>query len=281
MEEIKQYLSRGYLHEDFRLFHLKDNLGDEAEYHYHEFDKVVIFISGKVSYTIEGITYPLQPGDILLISNHTIHKAIIDTEDNYERIVIYINPGFIKRNNTGDTELMRCFKTAESRRFYLLRPDIERQESIRHILSELENEISSDEYGADILAKITMLQLLVQLNRSTLAGETSKAKPSVFYDPKIAAIISYINNNLDAELSVDALASMSYISKYHFMRKFKELTGYTVHSYILQKRLISAADRIKSGVPASRAAAMSGFKDYSTFQRAFKKMFGMNPIKMK
>ena len=281
MEQSGEYLRRGYLNEDFRLFHLKDSLGDETEYHYHEFDKIVIFISGKVSYMIEGMTYPLSPWDILIISNHTIHKALIDTGEDYERIIIYISPKFIRENDTENTELMRCFKTAESRRFYLLRPEIDRRETIRRILTGLENEISSDDYGADIGAKLSLIQLLLQINRSVISDETDMSAPSVYYDPKIASVIGYINDNLDGDLSVETLASMSYISKYHFMRRFKELTGYTVHGYILQKRLINAAELIRQGLPASKAAELSGFKDYSTFQRAFKKMYGLNPIKMK
>ena len=280
MENI-EYSRRGYLHEDFRLFHLKDNLGDEAEYHYHEFDKAVIFISGRVNYMIEGVTYPLRPWDVLLISNHIVHKALIDTGDIYERAVIYINPDFAEGSSSDKTELRRCFKDAESRRFYLLRPDIEQQGLISSALSDLERELSSNEFGSDISSRLMMLRLLVQLNRSADAEKAAGVRPPVFYDPKIASIITYINDNLDGDLTIDALAARTYVSKYHFMRRFKELTGYTVHNYILQKRLISAADKIKSGAPAAQAAVMSGFKDYSTFQRAFKKMFGVSPAKMK
>ena len=279
--EQSEYVRRGYLNEDFRLFHLKDKLGDENEYHYHEFDKLVIFVSGKVNYMIEGITYPLQPWDILLISNHTIHKAVIDTGEEYERYIIYISPHFTDENNTENTQLMKCFKTAEERRFYLLRPGLERQETIRRIVRNLEDETVSGDYGSDVGAKVTMLQLLIQLNRSVLLEETKEAEPSVIYDPKIASVISYINDNLTGDLSVESLAARSYVSKFHFMRRFKELTGYTVHNYVLQKRLINAAELIKGGAPAAKASVQSGFKDYSTFQRAFKKMFGVNPIKMK
>ena len=33
---------RGFLKEDFRLFHLKDTEVDDIEFHYHDFDKIVI-----------------------------------------------------------------------------------------------------------------------------------------------------------------------------------------------------------------------------------------------
>ena len=275
------YVRRGYLKEDFRLFHLRDNLGDETEYHYHEFDKIVIFISGSASYTIEGMTYPLMPWDILLVSNHTVHRAIIDKSREYERIIIYLSPEFAEKFNTEKTELMRCFAYSQQRRFHLLRPELERQENIKLILRELEDELKSSDFGSDVSSHLALMRLLIQLNRSCDAQAKRETLPSVYVDPKIESVISYINANLDGDLSVETLAAESYMSKYHFMRKFKELTGYTVHSYILQKRLIAAANLIKSGVSSTRAAAISGFRDYSTFQRAFKKAFGVNPVKMK
>ena len=55
---------RGYLHGDFRLFHLKDNRTREVEHHYHEFDKIILLLGGKVTYVVEGVTYFLQPWDM-------------------------------------------------------------------------------------------------------------------------------------------------------------------------------------------------------------------------
>ena len=53
--------SRGYLHEDYRYFHLRDAKAMEVEPHYHEFDKLMLFISGRVTYTVEGRTSRLRP----------------------------------------------------------------------------------------------------------------------------------------------------------------------------------------------------------------------------
>ena len=44
---------RGYLDRDFRLVHLKDSLAQKIDYHYHEFDKLVIFLGGKVTYVVD------------------------------------------------------------------------------------------------------------------------------------------------------------------------------------------------------------------------------------
>ena len=48
---------RGYLKEGCRLFHLKDSKAPELDFHYHEFDKVVLQLGGKVTYSVAGRSY--------------------------------------------------------------------------------------------------------------------------------------------------------------------------------------------------------------------------------
>ena len=85
-EQFYQSEKKGYLNEEFRLFHIKDQTGQEFSYHYHDFHKVVIFLSGKVTYHIEGKAYQLKPWDILLVSRHAIHKSEINASVPYERL---------------------------------------------------------------------------------------------------------------------------------------------------------------------------------------------------
>ena len=61
------------------------------------------------------------------------------------------------------------------------------------------------------------------------------------------------------------------------MRRFREETGTTIHSYLVGKRLMLARELILGGTAAKEAAARSGFSDYSAFSRAYKKEFGCSP----
>ena len=65
---------RGYLHERFHFFHLRDSRAQELDFHYHEFDKLVFLLGGKVTYIVEGKSYFLKPYDILLVGRSMIHK---------------------------------------------------------------------------------------------------------------------------------------------------------------------------------------------------------------
>ena len=73
-----RYNKRGYLNSDFKIFHLTDQISTEFEFHYHEFHKITIFISGNVQYFVEGKTYPLQPYDIVLVNRNDIHRVQVD-----------------------------------------------------------------------------------------------------------------------------------------------------------------------------------------------------------
>lgn len=277
MLESANYQRRGYLHEDFRLFHLRDMGVEEMEYHYHEFDKIVIFLSGRASYIIEGRSYFLEPWDVLLVSHHLIHKPVTDPDHPYERVVIYLDPGFVQASGTRGEDLATCFRLARERQFALMRPDGEERERLAGLLEGLERALEDKGFGGDLLARTCFLRLLVQLNRDMIRDRTHRDRSASQYDPKIARALSYINEHLGEELTVDELAGQVYTSKYHFMRRFKELTGYPVHQYITQKRLLAAAELLRGGASAQAACGRCGFRDYSAFHRAFRRQFGASP----
>lgn len=267
---------RGFLREDFRIFRLRDNRVQEVDYHYHEFDKIVVFLSGSASYIIEGRTYRLQPWDVLFVPHHHIHRPQIDSIAPYERVVIWVAPAFLRRIGTKKSDLSRCFAEAGQRERNLCRPWPEMRTRLSRLLEDVEAAQNSNEFGADVLQHATFIRLMVAFNRLMLALPDVQ-QDAFEYDPKISEILRYINDNLSADLSIDAIAGRYYMSRYHFMRKFKEVTGYTAHNYVRQKRLAYASQLIAGGASPSEAAELSGFSDYSSFLRAFKQQFSTTP----
>ena len=59
--EQQEYAQRGYLREDFRLFHLKGAMEEQLDWHYHTFHKLIFFLGGQSGYGVEGRSYPLEP----------------------------------------------------------------------------------------------------------------------------------------------------------------------------------------------------------------------------
>ncbi len=267
----------GYLKESYHYFHLKDTAGQELDFHFHDFDKLVILISGSVDYRVENTSYKLRPWDVLLVKHHTIHKAEIDRSEPYERIIIYLDRRYFE-NIMPDAGLMDCFDLADRHGRHLLQAAPQQLEELKTAIARYEELRGDERFGAFAMGEAMMIQLLIHVSR---LSEVEPEKKEAKYDPKIQQVLSYINENFIQELSVDALADQVFLSKYHFMRLFKAQTGTTVYAYVRQKRLMHAARMIREGVPAQKAAADSGFGDYSAFHRAFKDSFGISPGRLK
>lgn len=276
-QKLAESQKSGYLNENFLLFHLRDKKEQSFSFHYHDFHKIIIFLSGSVTYLIEGKAYDLKPWDILLIGRHNIHKPLIQPDHLYDRIVIWISNDFITSQKTAESDLSACFTHTQQQGVHLIRPDIETQLNIRELLFQLETALSSSEFASSILSAALFLQLLVQLNRTVLNPGAMKKTASLKYDKQIEEILLYINHNLNTDLSIEQLSGKFFLSRSYLMHKFKKETGYTLHRYIEQKRLIHAAADISQGIPVMKAALSSGFSDYSTFLRAFRKHYGMSP----
>ena len=261
----------GYLEQDFQLFHIKDQTKREFSYHYHDFHKVIVFLSGKAAYHIEGKSYYLKPWDILLVNRHAIHKPEIDFSVPYERFVLWI------RDDIAATDLLRCFQKAIDRSFNLIRLDSGTQEKLKQLLYELEAALKDEKFGSDLLCTALFTQFMVYVNRIFLEKQYIYDTRSYSSDSQVEELLRYINHNLTEDLSLETLARKYYLSKYHMMRKFKDETGYTIHNYIINKRLLLARTKIAEGIPVLKAAQLSGFSDYTTFSRAYKKQFGTAP----
>jgi AraC-like DNA-binding protein len=281
MEDEKAILKikRGYLNDDFRLFHIKDSKSLDFEFHYHDFYKIIIFISGKVNYLIEGRNYKLEPWDILFVSSSEPHKAIVDSSVVYERMIIWVNSDFLEKHNNADGNLLTCFEISSKEKFNLLRIGAESIVDIKYILASLEKAGNDKVFGSHILKNALFLQLMVYLNRLYLRTENDIRIMDIKYDETIEKILDYIKENLMEDLSIERLSSLFFMNKYYLMHKFKEQTGFTIHSYIMQKRLIQANSLIKKGKSITDACIECGFNDYSSFLRAFKNMFGLSPKK--
>ena len=261
----------GYLKEDFRLFHINDRTDREFELHYHDFHKIIVFVSGKVTYHIEGKAYQLKPQDILLVSQGAIHKPEIDPSIPYERYIFWI------RDDLSSPELNTCFQKANDRSFNLIRLDSVLQEKLKDLLPEIEHSLRDTQFGDSILSKALFAQFMVYINRIFLKSSSAPDQKSYSSDSQVEQLLKYINRNLSENLSIDHLAEKFFFSKYHMMRKFKKETGYTIHNYIISKRLLHARSLITQGTPVMKAAMQSGFQDYTAFVRAYKKQFGTVP----
>lgn len=274
------YEQRGYLHEEFHLFHLTSEIREPVDWHYHAFHKLCVYLGGSAaSYGIEGRSYVLEPGDIILVPQGSIHRPELAPGAAYDRMILYLSPDFLRKADAGEAGLETCFLQAAASFRFVVRTG-SRSSALLRRLFQLERALKEDGFAQALLAQSLLYAFVIELTRSTQSDELVFAGASAC-DEKIAAILQYLSHDPTENISIDALASKFYISKYHMMRRFRAQTGYTIHAYLVGKRLMLARELIADGTPVMEAAALSGFGDYSAFSRAYRRQFGAAPAAQK
>ena len=261
----------------FEIFHYRDAKFEGVAVHQHDFYEVYFFISGNVEYSVEGKSYLLKKGDIMLINPLELHQPRIAPDQNvYERIVLWINKNYLSRLCTNNTSLSQCFDNTNPQHTNLLRLSKAQQSYFLTKLRELLEENSSKDYGSDLAAQAILTRFLVELNRLTLSMdrkiENDKSSTTLIPD-----ILSYINQHYCEKISLSSIADEFFISKYYLSHAFNGVVGTSVNRYITLKRLINAKQMLSSGIKPTTAAIHCGFNDYAGFYRAFTAEYGITP----
>jgi len=94
---------------------------------------------------------------------------------------------------------------------------------------------------------------------------------------RVSLACDFMNDMAAHDLQLEELSDVAGLSRFHFLRVFKEVTGFTPHAYLIQRRLTLARGAIESGATLAEAASLSGFSDQSHMTRKFKATFGITP----
>ena len=273
---MKEFKKTGYLNNDFKIFHLIDQGMAPVNFHFHEFHKILILLKGNVSYCIEGRSYDLQPDDVVFVPAGEVHCPVVHDQNTYERIIIYISKGYLDGYRTDSYDLSQCLSEAHQKQSHVLRIPSFTTSKLGQIVRELEHSLDSKEYANELYHNLLFLEFMVQLNRNALRNSIEYLS-NTSSNQKMIAIIDYLNEHLTEDISIDSLSETFFLSRYHLMHSFKEETGYTIGNYLYTKSLLLARDLILQGEPITNVCYECGFRNYSTFSRAFKKNFGYSP----
>ena len=240
--------------------------------HHHDFYEIYYFIGGEVEYRVEGKTYQLQPGDLLLINPWEFHQGVVTPGIPYERRVLWIDRTYLAQFNEGDADLTACFSPAVEN---LLRPTKAQQAVIEALLEQLRLENSSTDFGSQFYAQGIFLQLMVEINR--MARRTAQQEEPIKSGELTSQVISYISSHYQEPLTLQSLSDVFYVSKYYLSHEFSRKAGTSVYRYVLLRRLLAAREMIAAGYSPSEASAQCGFRDYANFYRMFKTEYGVTP----
>lgn len=255
--------------EDYEIFHYHDAKIEDVPLHHHDFYEVYYFLSGTVDYLVEGISYTLLPGDLLLISPMDLHRPLVAPGEGYERIVLWIDAAYLD-SLLPSGELRACFESG--RRLYR-----SAHTSVPQLMERLGEAFAMQSTPADgLCSRGLFLQLMAELLHLT-TGRGESAGGDVSVPPLVQEALRYIAENYREELSLDALATRFFVSKYHLSHSFRDAVGVSVYRYILLKRLQNAKQRLSTGEAPGEVCRACGFQNYTNFYRAFRQLYGLSP----
>ena len=93
----------------------------------------------------------------------------------------------------------------------------------------------------------------------------------------ISRALQYIDEHLTQEISVSAIADQMNVSASTLSHSFKKELGVSLHQYVMEKRLIYARKRLTENGYPTKVYMECGYNDYSSFYKAYLKMFGVAP----
>lgn len=232
--------------------------------HTHITAELFYFVEGRAIYHIEGSSYHLEPGDILLMRPAEAHYIEQDPTVPYERIVLRFDMSLFDGLDP-ENRLLRPFYDREFGKRNLLRTG--NDEAYRTLL---DNVVKVQDRLSAIAHLILLLQ---QIGLLFLKGNEEEPQP----DTLEYQIVRYINQNINKELAIHELCNIFFISRAQLCRMFKRITGTSIGKYVRAKRMIAAQELLQQGKKPTEVYNICGYHDYSTFYRAYLQYFGYSP----
>lgn len=221
--------------------------------------------------------YRLQRGDIVMAAPGVSHRPILpkDMSEPYKRYVIWISREFMEQFFRISGRAARSWVSGGG----ILRTAGNRWEVLREYFQSAVLEAEQRRPGWEAALAGCVLTLLSQLERA--AGDGTGAVLRAEEPELVDGIIAYVEDHLGEKLLIADVAERFYVSESSVSHLFRSKLDISFYGLVTQRRLIAAKDLIVRGRGMEQVAAAVGYRDYSSFYRAFKKEYGISPRQFK
>lgn len=247
--------------------------------HFHPFFEMMIPLSTDVLHLIEGKPYHLQINDIVLLDPSVLHKSIYPKGKPSERIIIsFLFPS----HYFGAPDIYKTLLSTFQNPTPIYRFESNLRTKLFDILNDIFNYTHLENYTDNGICRFYIhtkfqefLYTLFSLQSANIYTNESSYSS---IESKVYDITTYIHANYMEELSLESLSARFYINSCYLSHQFKQVTQFSLTSYIqmtrirnVQYRLISTNEKI------SDIAYSCGFTSFSQFNRTFRKVVGQSP----
>lgn len=239
--------------------------------HMHIYYEFLQLIDGRALYNVEGKEYEVLPGDLMITNPYEFHFITFPKKSVYERQFLQIRSDFVEDLRPDILSVLNARKFGENNR---IPAEIFNKYGLGHIFRGIEEYTSAPSENTDFMVRTYAAQLVVKLSE-IMRNEFLINKQNG--NKNIRQIYQYIEGNFTRNITMDELAACVHLEKSYASRLFKKETGITITEYINMRRIILAKNMLLSGRNPNDICWTCGFKEYSTFFRAFKKYVGSSP----
>lgn len=233
--------------------------------HFHTDYELLYFIHGDADFIIEQDRYSLKPHSLLIIKPGEHHNLVVlSNKQYYERIVLRFNGADIpEKLDRKLRELSSVYDIAGTK----LSASLLRLDTHCHEVPE--------EYIQELL-KGLLLEILVYL-----CSRENNVRAAEHVNRYYAQIIAFIDDRLTNIRTLDDIADGLHLSRSTVSRLVYGQINVPVMSYVRTKKCMLARSMLQRGLPPTVVSERCGFGDYSSFYRAYKKVFQSAPSENK
>ena len=263
-----------YKNEDFQYTRSVSRGTQEDEFclHNHAMYELEYYLSGDVIYMVDGVRYKMEPGSLLMIAPTVPHKLFINTDTSFERHILYISHA---GNESSIALLAKDSMKIGNQKAGGVYYSPDAVADLLPLLEELGQCSASEDKQLNELAPYFVQAILAKLK---IKARTQR--PTLFSmgeDRTMDTVKEYVSRNLEKDISLQDIADRFKLSKDYCNRQFHKNTGMSIMQYVKYNRILRARQMLSDGVAASEAAERVGFKDYSSFYRAYRAITGRMP----
>lgn len=265
--------------ESFIDIFFRDDLknGEDFPKHWHEHLQIYYFIDGKALIQCGNNTFQVHPEDIILVNSGESHY-LKSKSDNLAFFIIRFEPNFIYSNKADIIQTKYLAPIINDG--IIFDNYIENDDKFHELVKEALSEYFNKELGYELSIKGIVYNLIVLLLRNHIhylltEEEFRKRKANL---QRFSSVFEYIEKHYLEKITLNDLSNRASISKHHFCRIFKELTGKTAIEYINGIRLEKAVDLLnETDNNITEIALKCGFENINYFSRVFKSQYRISP----